>query len=38
MAQRFAPYLRWRYDETVLAAANPRQLRLIGKHEPSAYG
>jgi hypothetical protein len=38
MAQRFPPYIDWRYNPAVVAAANPRQARLIGKHNVSAYG
>jgi ectoine hydroxylase-related dioxygenase (phytanoyl-CoA dioxygenase family) len=37
MAQHFSPYLDWRFDPTVLAAATKRQRRLLGDHEPGAY-
>jgi hypothetical protein len=38
MAQRFPPALEFRHDPAILAAANTRQLRLLGKHDLSAYG
>jgi ectoine hydroxylase-related dioxygenase (phytanoyl-CoA dioxygenase family) len=37
MAQHFSPYLAWRFDPHVLAAASKRQLRLLGHHDPGAY-
>ncbi|TLX58460.1 dioxygenase [Stutzerimonas nosocomialis] len=37
VAQKFSPYLQWRFDPRVLAAATPRQRRLLGDHEPSEY-
>lgn len=37
MAQRFSPYTEFAYNREVLAAANERQLRLLGKHRPTAY-
>ncbi|MBA4066251.1 MAG: dioxygenase [Isosphaera sp.] len=37
MAQHFAPFLAWRFDPAVLAACNPRQLRLLGDHPQGAY-
>ncbi len=37
MAQHFAPFLDWRFNPAVLAAATPRQRRLLGDHEPAAY-
>jgi hypothetical protein len=37
MAQHFSPYLEWRFDPAVLAAATRRQRRLLGDHEPGAY-
>ena len=37
MAQHFSPYLEWRFDRGVLAAASRRQRRLLGDHEPGAY-
>jgi hypothetical protein len=38
MAQRFPPHLEFRHNPATLAAATPRQLRLLGKHEIRAYG
>jgi ectoine hydroxylase-related dioxygenase (phytanoyl-CoA dioxygenase family) len=37
MAQHFSPYLDWRFDPSVLAAASRRQRRLLGDHEPGPY-
>jgi ectoine hydroxylase-related dioxygenase (phytanoyl-CoA dioxygenase family) len=37
VAQKFSPYLDWRFDPAVLAAATPRQRRLLGEHEPAEY-
>lgn len=37
MAQHFAPFLDWRFNPTVLAACNSRQLRLLGDHTAGAY-
>ncbi|WP_019339736.1 phytanoyl-CoA dioxygenase family protein [Stutzerimonas stutzeri] len=37
VAQKFAPYLQWRFNPEVIAAATPRQRRLLGEHEPSEY-
>lgn len=37
MAPHFSPYLAWRFDPAVLAAATPRQRRLLGEHEPGAF-
>lgn len=37
MAPHFSPYLDWRFDTAVLAAATPRQRRLLGEHEPAAF-
>lgn len=37
MAPHFAPYLEWRFDPAVLAAATPRQRRLLGDHEPGPF-
>ena len=38
IAQRFNPYLNFKHNPDVSAAANERQLRLLGKHNISAYG
>lgn len=38
IAQRFPPYLEFKYNQKVLDAANERQLRLLGKHHIGAYG
>ncbi len=38
IAQRFNPYLNFKHNPVVKAAANERQLRLLGKHNISAYG
>jgi ectoine hydroxylase-related dioxygenase (phytanoyl-CoA dioxygenase family) len=37
MAQHFSPYMSWRFNPAVLAAASPRQRRLLGDHDPGAY-
>jgi ectoine hydroxylase-related dioxygenase (phytanoyl-CoA dioxygenase family) len=37
MAPHFSPYLDWRFDPAVIAAASPRQRRLLGDHEPGAF-
>ena len=37
IAQRFAPYLHWRFNPAVLAAATPRQRRLLGDHKEAEY-
>jgi len=37
MAQHLSPFLEWRFDPAVIAAASPRQRRLLGDHEPGAY-
>jgi hypothetical protein len=37
MAQHFSPFLDWRHDPHVLAAATPRQRRLLGDHAPGPY-
>jgi ectoine hydroxylase-related dioxygenase (phytanoyl-CoA dioxygenase family) len=37
MAQHFSPWLDWRFDPAVVAAATKRQRRLLGDHEPGAY-
>lgn len=38
IAQRFNPYLEFEHNPVVKAAANERQLRLLGKHPIGAYG
>lgn len=37
VAQKFSPYLQFRFNPDVLAAATPRQRRLLGEHEPAEY-
>lgn len=37
IAQQFSPYITWQFNPEVLAAANPRQLRLLGNHRQGAY-
>ena len=37
VAQKFSPYLHFRFNPEVLAAATPRQRRLLGEHQPSEY-
>jgi len=37
IAQRFSPF-PFTYNPEILAVANPRQLRLLGKHPEGAYG
>lgn len=37
IAQKFSPYLQWRFNPEVIAAATPRQRRLLGEHEASEY-
>ena len=37
VAQKFSPYLTWAFNPEVVAAATPRQRRLLGEHEPSEY-
>ncbi|HEX8552936.1 MAG TPA: phytanoyl-CoA dioxygenase family protein [Abditibacteriaceae bacterium] len=37
IAQQFSPYITWQFNPEVIAAANERQLRLLGKHRPTAY-
>ena len=37
VAQKFSPYLAFRFNPEVLAAATPRQRRLLGEHEPAEY-
>ncbi|MEX5341545.1 phytanoyl-CoA dioxygenase family protein [Pseudomonas sp. I2] len=37
VAQKFSPYLAWQFNPEVLAAATPRQRRLLGEHEEAEY-
>ena len=37
MAPHYVPFLRWQWNDAVLAAATPRQRRLLGDHAPGAY-
>src|SRR5690606_3338212 len=37
VAQKFSPYLEFRFDPSVLAACSPRQRRLLGDHEAAEY-
>lgn len=37
MARHYSPFMGWRFDPRVLAAASRRQLRLLGNHEPGPY-
>lgn len=38
VTQKFPPYLgRFEFDQSILAQATPRQLRLLGDHSPGAY-
>jgi ectoine hydroxylase-related dioxygenase (phytanoyl-CoA dioxygenase family) len=37
IAQRFTPYMNFRYNPDVIAAATPRQLRLLGDHVKANY-
>jgi len=37
MAAHYSPYLEWRYNPAVLAAASQRQRRLLGDFEPGPY-
>lgn len=37
VAQKFAPYLHWHFNPAVLAAATPRQRRLLGEHQEAEY-
>ncbi len=38
IAHRFWPYVNFTWKADILAAANPRQARLMGKHSVGAYG
>jgi ectoine hydroxylase-related dioxygenase (phytanoyl-CoA dioxygenase family) len=37
MAQKFSPYLDFRFNPEVVSQATPRQRRIMGDHKPSAY-
>lgn len=37
VAQKFSPYLQWRFNPDVVAAATQRQRRLLGEHEAAEY-
>ncbi len=37
VAQKFSPYLRFAFNPAVLAAASPRQRRLLGEHAEAEY-
>jgi ectoine hydroxylase-related dioxygenase (phytanoyl-CoA dioxygenase family) len=37
VAQKFSPYLHWQFNPAVLAAATPRQRRLLGDHQEAEY-
>lgn len=37
IAQQFSPFITWQFNPDVLAACNPRQLRLLGNHRQAAY-
>ena len=37
ISQKFSPW-PWQYNPEILAVANERQLRLLGKHPESSYG
>lgn len=37
VAQKFSPYLTFRFAPEVLAACTPRQRRLLGEHAPAEY-
>jgi len=37
VAQKFSPYLRFQFNPAVLAAATPRQRRLLGDHAEAEY-
>lgn len=38
IAQRFPPYIEFRHNPVVMAEANERQQRMMGKHTIGAYG
>lgn len=37
VAQKFSPYLDWQFNPAVIAAATPRQRRLLGDHLEAEY-
>lgn len=37
IAQQFSPFLTFQFSPHILAAANPRQRRLLGEHRQGAY-
>jgi hypothetical protein len=37
VAQKFSPYIAWRFNPDVVAQCTPRQLRLLGDHKAGAY-
>ncbi|BAN50747.1 phytanoyl-CoA dioxygenase family protein [Metapseudomonas resinovorans] len=37
VAQKFSPYLAFRFNPEVLAACTPRQRRLLGEHQAAEY-
>ena len=37
IAQKFPPYLKFRFDPEIVAQASPRQRRLLGEHAQSNY-
>jgi len=37
IAQRFTPFLHFKFDSDILARATPHQRRLLGEHPPGAY-
>ncbi|MDB6145144.1 MAG: dioxygenase [Pseudomonas sp.] len=37
VAQKFSPYLSWRFNPEVVAAASARQRRLLGEHQEAEY-
>jgi hypothetical protein len=37
IAQKFSPYLTWRFNPTILEACTARQRRLLGDHKRGAY-
>jgi ectoine hydroxylase-related dioxygenase (phytanoyl-CoA dioxygenase family) len=37
VAQKFSPYLTWRFNPEILARCTRRQLRLLGDHRQAAY-